>query len=111
MGRQLNLGRHWFHKDHYDLPINRRVEIESLCLMVSPRTIVRVIRRHRVNESSVKRLADRYGVEWTENMDHEAVLYEYYKKKGATKLHYCPDWDFMAIHEQSPEYDACTCEI
>lgn len=55
-------------------------------------------------------LAKKCDVEWTENMDHEAVLFEYYKKRGAKKLHFCPDWDFMAIHEQSPEFDACTCE-
>lgn len=56
-------------------------------------------------------LAKKYEVPWTENMDHEAVLFEYYKKRGAVKLHYCPDWDFMAIHDKSPEFDACTCEF
>jgi hypothetical protein len=25
--------------------------------------------------------------------------------------HYCPDWDFMAIDETCPEYDACTCDL
>lgn len=26
-------------------------------------------------------------------------------------FHYCPDWDFMEIDADSPEYEACTCEI
>lgn len=25
--------------------------------------------------------------------------------------HYCPDWDFMAIDETCPEFDACTCGL
>lgn len=60
--------------------------------------------------TNLRMTAEKCGVQWTENMDHEAVLYEYYKKKGATGLHYCPDWDYMAIHDKSPEFDACTCE-
>ncbi len=25
--------------------------------------------------------------------------------------HYCPDWDFMAIDEHSPELEGCTCDF
>lgn len=59
---------------------------------------------------SSSKLAEKLGVQWTENMDHEAVLFEYYKKQGVKKLHYCPDWDYMVIHANSPEFQACTCE-
>jgi len=45
----------------------------------------------------------------TENLDHEAILAEYYKKQGKKKVHFCPEWDFMAIHEESPEFQACLC--
>lgn len=40
-----NMGIHvrWFHKDHFDVPIRRRVEIEEKCLKVTPRQIVLVI--------------------------------------------------------------------
>ena len=24
--------------------------------------------------------------------------------------HYCPDWDYMAIDEHSPEIEGCTCD-
>lgn len=33
----------------------------------------------------------------SENFDHE-------------ELHRCPDWDYMAIHEGSPEFECCTCD-
>jgi hypothetical protein len=26
-------------------------------------------------------------------------------------FHYCPDWDFMAMCDDSPEIITCTCEI
>lgn len=25
-------------------------------------------------------------------------------------VHFCPDWDYMAIYEHSPEWDCCTCD-
>lgn len=48
--------------------------------------------------------------ELTENMDHEAVLFEYYKRMGKMKIHFCPDWDYMTIHANSPEFACCTCD-
>lgn len=50
------------------------------------------------------------GVNWEENFGHEDVLAEYYKKKGFKKTHLCQDWDYMAIHEESPEFSCCTCD-
>ena len=32
----------------------------------------------------------------------------YEKLKGKYK-HYCPEWDFLAIDENSPEFECCTC--
>lgn len=54
--------------------------------------------------------SSKLGVQWAENMDHEAVLFEYYKKMNHQKVHCCPDWDYMVIHEKSPEFATCTCE-
>jgi len=54
-------------------------------------------------------LAKKLGVQWSENMDHEDILAEYYRQQGKTGVHCCPDWDFMAIHDESPEKEACTC--
>jgi len=58
-----------------------------------------------------KRLvSEKLQVQFSENMDHEAVLFEYYKRMGMKALHFCPDWDYMVIHSLSPEFQACTCD-
>jgi len=35
---------------------------------------------------------------------------EAYKKLTGAKKHFCPDWDFMAIDETTPEFEACCCK-
>lgn len=40
-------------------------------------------------------------------MDHEEKRFAELKGK---KKHYCPDWDYMAIDETCPEFEACCCE-
>lgn len=65
-------------------------------------------REERLVSSS--ELAEKLQVQFSENMDHEAVLFEYYKMKGMKALHYCPSWDYMAVHSLSPEFQACTCD-
>jgi len=32
----------WFHRDHYDIPIRRINEIQSKCIIVTDRDIVRI---------------------------------------------------------------------
>jgi len=44
MARALNIKRHWFHKDHYDIPKKRIDEITGKCIVVSSKEIVRMIR-------------------------------------------------------------------
>jgi hypothetical protein len=44
MAADLGIGRHWFHKDHYDIPKRRIAEIESKCKIVSSRYIVKLIK-------------------------------------------------------------------
>lgn len=44
MARQLAIGRHWFHKNHYDIPKRRIEEITGKCTLVSSQEIVRIIR-------------------------------------------------------------------
>ena len=44
MAEQLDLKRCWFHKNHYDIPVRRRKEIESKCHKVSSKEIVEIIR-------------------------------------------------------------------
>lgn len=39
-------------------------------------------------------------------MDKEQVIFN--QLKGELK-HYCPDWDYLAIDEFAPEFEACTC--
>lgn len=48
-------------------------------------------------------------IEFTENHDHESILYEKFLSQGKTGVHLCPEWDYMAIHDDSPEFEACLC--
>ncbi len=44
MAADLSIGRHWFHKNHYDIPKKRIDEITSKCTIVSSKDIVKIIR-------------------------------------------------------------------
>lgn len=44
MAADLSIGRHWFHKNHYDIPKKRMDEITSKCTLVSSKDIVKIIR-------------------------------------------------------------------
>lgn len=44
MAADLGIGRHWFHKNHYDIPKRRIDEIEARCERVSSKDIVKAIR-------------------------------------------------------------------
>lgn len=44
MAADLGIGRHWFHKNHYDIPKKRMDEITSKCTLVSSKDIVKIIR-------------------------------------------------------------------
>jgi hypothetical protein len=41
-----------------------------------------------------------------ESYDRET---ERYAELNGQLKHYCPEWDFMAIDETCPEFDACLC--
>ena len=43
MAYNLGIRPCWFHKDHYDIPIRRKAEIEAQCILVRPRDIVNII--------------------------------------------------------------------
>ena len=45
MADELSLHRGWFHKNHYDLPLNRIEEITSKCKVVSSKIIVKIIKK------------------------------------------------------------------
>ena len=44
MAENLDIKRCWFHKDHYDIPKRRIVEIQKKCTIVSDRDIVGIVR-------------------------------------------------------------------
>ncbi len=44
MAEALNIKKCWFHKNHYDIPKKRLIEIESQCEIISPKQIVEIIR-------------------------------------------------------------------
>lgn len=43
MAKDLNIKRCWFHKDHYDIPLKRKLEIQSKCQVIRPRLIWEII--------------------------------------------------------------------
>lgn len=47
MAEELNIKRCWFHKDHYDIPKRRIMEIMSKCNIVETRQIAHIIGRYR----------------------------------------------------------------
>lgn len=44
-------------------------------------------------------------------VDQEEIRYKTFKEQGKRLVHYCPDWDFMAIHSEMPEMEACLCSL
>lgn len=44
MAEDLGIKRCWFHKDHYDIPKRKIEEIQSKCILVTPRDIVKIIK-------------------------------------------------------------------
>lgn len=44
MADDLSIKRCWFHKNHYDIPEDRIEEIQSKCIVVSSKEIVRIIK-------------------------------------------------------------------
>jgi hypothetical protein len=43
MADYLGIGRHWFHKNHYDIPVKRKEQIMDMCVIISSKDIVRII--------------------------------------------------------------------
>lgn len=43
MARDLGIGRHWFHGDHYDIPKRRFSDVSSRCTVISPKHVVGII--------------------------------------------------------------------
>ena len=109
MGAQIGLGKHWFHRDHYDIPVTRIDSIRANSLHVSPKSIVRLIHAH--NDPARLSRMESMPLQQTENHDHEARLHLLYKQQGKTGLHYCPAWGYMVIHDKSLEFEACQCDM
>jgi hypothetical protein len=53
MAEDLGIKKCWFHKDHYDIPKRRIAEITEKCEVVSPKTIVRMIKGIYVRELDI----------------------------------------------------------
>lgn len=43
LAKELGIGRHWFHKNHYDIPVKRIEEIMEMSEVVSSKEIVKII--------------------------------------------------------------------
>jgi hypothetical protein len=44
MAISLGIKRHWFHRNHYDIPKRRIKEIRGKCTVVSTRQILKIIK-------------------------------------------------------------------
>lgn len=54
IAKELDIKRHWFHKDHYDIPKTRIEEITKQCVVVGSREIVNIKNKRNVYETLVK---------------------------------------------------------
>jgi hypothetical protein len=45
MADSLNIKKCWFHKNHYDIPKKRIVEIMSKCEIISTKEIIKIINK------------------------------------------------------------------
>ena len=43
--------------------------------------------------------------------DMNRKMFGYYLIQGKTGIHYCPDWDSLAIHDDMPEAEVCCCDL
>lgn len=43
MADDLGIGRHWFHRDHYDIPKRRVEEIQEQCTVVTVFDMIEII--------------------------------------------------------------------
>lgn len=53
MAKDLGIKRCWFHKDHYDIPKRRILEIEERCTKVDWRGVLLIIHGGVILENSV----------------------------------------------------------
>ena len=44
MANYLEISKHWFHKNHYDIPKKRIEEIKQKCIIISSKEIVNIIK-------------------------------------------------------------------
>ena len=44
MASILGIKKHWFHKNHYDIPKTRITEIQSKCRITTSREILKIIK-------------------------------------------------------------------
>jgi hypothetical protein len=45
MAEDLGIGKHWFHKNHYDIPKGRINDIANRATLVRPREILEIIKQ------------------------------------------------------------------
>ncbi len=45
MAKELGIKKCWFHKDHYDMPIRRTLEIMKRCKVVNTSEIMKIVGR------------------------------------------------------------------
>jgi len=60
MANKFYIKRCWFHKDHYDIPIYKIIEISEKCFIVSSKDIVKIIKKEK--EFTLLEKAEAYAI-------------------------------------------------
>lgn len=55
MAKEYLIPRHFFHKNHYDIPVRKRNNIEKKCILVSSKDIVRIIHGKKVESNHLEK--------------------------------------------------------
>lgn len=87
------------HREHFDIAKSKReLAISHGAIPISNKMLARFM------------IAKQHGFDWRPGDDLETFSYLNMRRLNLRMVHYCPDWDFMAIHSLSPEFEACTCD-
>ncbi len=90
---KIGVARKWIQKEgtkyeHFDISKGKRdLAIQNGAKILNTKELVKKIKEKDVEE----------------------IRFQFFKRNGGLKVHFCREWDFMAIHEEMPEFESCTC--
>lgn len=54
MASDLNIKKHWMHKNHYDIPKSRIDEITEKCTMITTKELIKIINGSTLEELNIR---------------------------------------------------------